>query len=82
MFIIVSLLCKKLATIEICSIYLIYAVYLRFQIFTAVTMKNAIVCAMTPCGSCKSDVSDERIASIIRVERISALGTTYAVTSN
>jgi hypothetical protein len=30
----------------------------------------------------RTDVSEERIASIIRVERISELGTTSAVTSN
>jgi hypothetical protein len=41
----------------------------------AVTMKNAV----KPCGS---DVSEERIASVIIMERISELGATLAVSSN
>jgi hypothetical protein len=44
-------------------------ILLRFEVFTAVTMKNA-------------DVSDQLSASFIRVTRISELGTTLAVTSN
>jgi hypothetical protein len=35
---------------------------------------------VTPCGSCKKDVSEELSASI-RVTRIGVLGTTLAVTS-
>jgi hypothetical protein len=27
--------------------------YVRFEVFTAVTMKNAVFCDTTPCGSCK-----------------------------
>jgi hypothetical protein len=45
-------------------------------------MKNVIFCDVTPCGSCKTDVSEELKASFIRVTRIDALGTTLAVTSN
>jgi hypothetical protein len=33
-------------------------------------MKNAIFWDVTPCGACKNDVSEENIASIIRVTRI------------
>jgi hypothetical protein len=47
-----------------------------------VTMKNAIFWDVMPCGSCKNRISEECITSIIRVTRISALGTTIAVTSN
>jgi hypothetical protein len=54
----------------------------RFEVFMAVTMKNAIFWDVTPCESCKTDVSEEFSASIIRVTRIGELGTTLAVTSN
>jgi hypothetical protein len=26
----------------------------RFEVFTAVTMKNGVFCVVTPCGSCKN----------------------------
>jgi hypothetical protein len=39
-------------------------------------MRNAVFWDVTPCGSCKDRVSEERIASIIRVKGISELGTT------
>jgi hypothetical protein len=29
-------------------------VYERFEVFTAVTMKNAVFWDVTPCGSCKN----------------------------
>jgi hypothetical protein len=29
-------------------------VYIRFEIFTAVTMKNGVIWDVTPCGSCKN----------------------------
>jgi hypothetical protein len=45
-------------------------------------MNNVVFCDVTPCGSCKSDVSEEFSASFIRVTRIGELGTTLAVTSN
>jgi hypothetical protein len=48
----------------------------------AVTMKNGIFWDVTLCGSCKNWLLEECIASITRVERISTLGTTLAVTSN
>jgi hypothetical protein len=53
----------------------------RFEVFTAVTMKNAISWDMAPCASVRTEVREERIASIT-VKRISKLGTTLAVTSN
>jgi hypothetical protein len=54
----------------------------RFEVFTAVTMKNGVFWDVTPCGSCKNRVSDEHSASFIRVTRIGELGTTQAATSN
>jgi hypothetical protein len=36
-------------------------------------MTNATFWNFMPCGSCKTDVLEERIASIIRVTRIGAL---------
>jgi hypothetical protein len=32
-----------------------YGIYdIRFEVFTAVTVKNAVFWDVTPCGSCKS----------------------------
>jgi hypothetical protein len=45
-------------------------------------MKNAVFWDVTLCGSLRTDVSEERSASIIRVTRIRELGTTLAVTRN
>jgi hypothetical protein len=33
---------------------LIYRTPVRFEVFTAVTMKNGVFWDVTPCGSCKS----------------------------
>jgi hypothetical protein len=54
----------------------------KFDVFTAVTMKNAVFWNVTSCGSCRNDVSEEHIASIIRVRKMDELGTTLAVTNN
>jgi hypothetical protein len=43
--------------------------YVRFEVSTVVTMKNDVFWVVTPCGSCKNDVSEELSASI-RVTRI------------
>jgi hypothetical protein len=43
------------------------------------TMKNGVFWDAMPCGSCKTDVSEELSASFIRVTRIGELGTTLAV---
>jgi hypothetical protein len=45
-------------------------------------MKNSIFCDGTPCGSCKNRHFGGRYHFIIRVTRISELGTVLAVTSN
>jgi hypothetical protein len=44
-------------------------------------LKNSVFWGVTPCGSCKNDVSEELSASIIRVTRICELGM-LVVTSN
>jgi hypothetical protein len=49
------------------------------QVKVVIFMKNPVFWIITPCGSCKNDDSEERIASIIRVTRIGELGTTLAV---
>jgi hypothetical protein len=45
-------------------------------------MKNAIFWDVTPCGSCKTDISEERITSIFRENRTIKLGAALTVTSN
>jgi hypothetical protein len=45
-------------------------------------MKNAVFWDVTPWWLFITDVSEERIASIIRVETISEPGTMLAITSN
>jgi hypothetical protein len=54
----------------------------KFEVSSAVIMKNAVFWDVTQCGSCKTDVSEERIASIICVTRVGEIRTTVAVTSN
>jgi hypothetical protein len=46
----------------------------RFEVFTGVTMKNAVLWDVTPSGFVRIDVSEESSASIIRVTRIGELG--------
>jgi hypothetical protein len=47
-----------------------------------VIMKNAVFWAVMSVALVRTDVSEECITSIIRVTKISELGTTLAVTSN
>jgi hypothetical protein len=54
----------------------------RFVVFTAVAIKNAVFWDVTQRGSLRTDVSEERSASIIIVTRISELGIAVAVASN
>jgi hypothetical protein len=43
--------------------------FVGFQVYTAVAMKNFVFCDTTPCSPVKStDVSEEHIASIFRIE--------------
>jgi hypothetical protein len=43
--------------------------YVEFDVITAVIMKNAVFWDVAPCRSCVNCVSEERIASIFRVEK-------------
>jgi hypothetical protein len=52
--------------------------HVRFEVFTAVTMKDALFWDM---ALVRTDVLEERITSIIRMRRISKLGTVLAVSS-
>jgi hypothetical protein len=40
--------------------------FVKFEVFTAVTMKNGDFWVVTPCDSCRTDVSEEPGASFIR----------------
>jgi hypothetical protein len=46
---------------------------LRFEVFTAVTMESCVFWDVQPRSSCKTHVSEELSASIIRVIRIGEL---------
>jgi hypothetical protein len=41
-----------------------------FEVFTVVTVKNAVFWDVASCGFVITDVSDGRVASIFRVEEI------------
>jgi hypothetical protein len=56
--------------------------YVRIDIFTVVTMRNAVCWDLRSVDLVRTKISEERNASIIRVTRIDELGTTLAVTSN
>jgi hypothetical protein len=43
--------------------------YVAFGVFTAVTVKSVVFWDVALCGSCKTDVSQERFAYIFRVEK-------------
>jgi hypothetical protein len=46
-----------------------YDLKVRFEVLMAVTTKNAIFWDVTPCGLVRTDVSEEHITSIIRVQQ-------------
>jgi demethoxyubiquinone hydroxylase (CLK1/Coq7/Cat5 family) len=56
--------------------------YVRFEVFTAVTMKKLSSAMLRHVALVRTDVSEEHSASIIRVTRIGELGTTLEVISN
>jgi hypothetical protein len=51
------------------------ALHVRFEGFTAVTMKNVVFETLRRMALVRTDVSDELSASIIRMTRIGELGT-------
>jgi hypothetical protein len=55
--------------------------YGRFEVFTAVTMKNRVFWDLRRVALERTDVSEELSTSIIRVTRIGELGKTLAVTA-
>jgi hypothetical protein len=54
----------------------------RFEVFTAVTMKNGVFWVVTPCGSCKNRRSGGIWRLLHQGEKIGELGATQAATSN
>jgi hypothetical protein len=56
--------------------------YVRSEVYTAVTMKNAVFWDMTLCGSCKNCSFGGAYRPIVRVKRIRELEITLAVISN
>jgi hypothetical protein len=52
---------------------------IRFEVLTAVTMKNAVFREVVSCASCRNLRLEERIAFIMTAERISETGTMLAV---
>jgi hypothetical protein len=55
-----------------------YDFTVRFEVFTAVTMMNAVFEMLRRVALVRTDVSEERIVSIIKVTIIGKLGTTLA----
>jgi hypothetical protein len=56
--------------------------YVRFEVFTAVTVMNAIFWKLHHVALLRTDILEEHSTSIIRVTRIGELGSMLAVTSN
>jgi hypothetical protein len=54
----------------------------RFEVFTAVTMKNGVFWDVTPCGSCKSRRFGGTWRLLYQGGKIDELGTTLVVISN
>jgi hypothetical protein len=51
---------------------MIHGYEVRFEVFTAVAMKNAVFCYVTSCGSCKihHDVRDETLVFTRATQRL------------
>jgi hypothetical protein len=56
--------------------------YVRFEVFTAVTMKNCVFWMLRHVALVRTDVSEEPGAAVLRGTIISELGTTQAASSN
>jgi hypothetical protein len=55
--------------------------YVRFEVFTAVTVKNVVFWDVRRVVLVRTDVSEERIASIIKMTGICELGTLAVIIS-
>jgi hypothetical protein len=55
--------------------------HIRSEVSTAVTNKNAVPGVLRLVAVVRTDLSEERIAFIMKVTRIGELGTTLAITS-
>jgi hypothetical protein len=51
--------------------------YIRFDVFTAVTMNNSVSAMLSRVALVRTDVSEELSASIIMVTGLGELGTTF-----
>jgi hypothetical protein len=56
--------------------------YLRYEVFTAVTMKNCVFWDVTPCGSCKNQRFGGTQSLLHRGGKNRELVTTLAVTDS
>jgi hypothetical protein len=54
----------------------------RPVVFTAVTLKNVVFWDVSRVALVRADVSEEHIASIIRMTKIGEVGTKLAITTN
>jgi hypothetical protein len=72
----------RICHILMSKIAVLFLINSRFEVFTAVTMKNTSYGILHHVAIVKTDVSEERSASTIRVTRICELGTISATTSN
>jgi hypothetical protein len=56
--------------------------FVKFEVFTAATMKNSVFWNVNRVALARTDDSEERIDSIIMVTRTDELETTIAVTNS
>jgi hypothetical protein len=49
-------------------------IYIRCEVYMAVTVKNVVSWDVTLCGSSETDISEDRVVSIITVKRMSGVG--------
>jgi hypothetical protein len=76
------LLANERHSVEVTANLPVTVIEVRFEVFTALAMKNPVLCDVTPCGPCKIRIFGGKYPSIIRVTRIVELGTTLAIPSH
>jgi hypothetical protein len=74
----------KLHNQELCDLYSSQSInrIVRFEVFTVVTMKNAVFWVVMPCGSCKNRRFGGTWRLLHQGDKMGELGTTQAATSN